>query len=407
MLIDMLSNDTGLTVEEVGRLMEESSAPIYADLHPDMFVDESLVQVGIMNGVAPDYREWRDWGLPHTVAYFAPDAMYSLCMDVVGEMEWLGTEYDRGSEQCYFDALTDECRRAVLFEEAVLKHQGLVEWRDILYEARMSGNIEFEYNVLPYRSAGCTVRDAMLAAACLVGDVRYVWGGGHTILEPGIPVRWQEFNDSYNGEAGCLVRTGGLCPVHGEVTEEFHGELEEDGTYSHALDGLDCSGFASWLFTEVTGVAHSALAGSFVGSSTIEEVPLDSDVMPCDVFAWEKHIVVVVGECGRGAYVTVEATPDILRYGVLYRAGASVGEAVECARQANLLVGGDEVGPVKIYCMDGIDGAKLGRSNMMEEVHGVKAVDILQDMFIYLPRQYCKGWDTYDGNIFDKAVVIW
>jgi hypothetical protein len=80
--------------------------------------------------------------------------------------------------------------------------------------------------------------------------------------------------------------------------------------------------------------------------------------LPGDIFAWTTHIVVIVGkstESGR-AYVTVEQTPNVLKFGVIYYKGATsyeISKAYNIAKEANELIGGlNEYEKPSQYCMN-------------------------------------------------------
>ena len=84
-------------------------------------------------------------------------------------------------------------------------------------------------------------------------------------------------------------------------------------------------------------------------------------MLPGDVFSWTSHIVVIVGQVRKGskAYVTVEETPHVLKYGVVYYAGASSADieyGKKIASEANTLIGGIPSGKETphVYCMNNV-----------------------------------------------------
>jgi hypothetical protein len=134
----------------------------------------------------------------------------------------------------------------------------------------------------------------------------------------------------------------------------------KNGINIHTLDGLDCSGYASWLYNQITDkYTINSSAVSFTDQLGIKKVTFGSELLPGDVFSWTEHIVVIVGkstESGK-AYVTIEQTPNVLKFGVVYYSGASqydIDRAYEIAKEANELIGGlnSEYERPSKYCMN-------------------------------------------------------
>ena len=289
--------------------------------------------------------------------------------------------------------------------------------------------LQTKYEV-PYELNYTSRENMMVAAASLCGKVRYVWGGGHSGASyiDGINPIWIRFEGLYpaereskvedeNGEikivknegfGTCIKPSGSWCPIHGSTRAEYHGgtvksleeyiemsaehldaaELRDEkygemlskvdyskGINIHTLDGLDCSGFASWLYNQLTDDFEvNSTAINFLNQKAFKEIPLSSQLLPGDLFTWTSHIVIIVGKVSDSnkVYVTIEQTPNVLRYGVLYHTGASKDEiekGKEIAAEANLLIGGldPELEPPHCYNMDGV-GKYTIENTITEEV---------------------------------------
>lgn len=275
-------------------------------------------------------------------------------------------------------------------------------------------SVKDEY-IVPYRLNYTSRENMMIAAMSLTGKVRYVWGGGHSGAShiDGINPMWSLWNNLYpcepytetidennntitvnnEGFGTCIKPSGSWCPIHGYTSSEYHGEsinnLEDyinlrattfnntelfsdkykellskvdysEGINVHTLDGLDCSGYASWLYNQITSKYEiNSTAMYFVNQNGLEEVPFGEELLPGDIFAWTTHIVVIIGKVkdNSKAYVTIEQTPNVLKFGVVYYSGAS-SEDIEYAKQisseANELIGGlnSEYEEPHVYCMD-------------------------------------------------------
>lgn len=304
--------------------------------------------------------------------------------------------------------------------------------------------LQTEYDV-PYALNCPTRENMMVAAASLCGKVRYVWGGGHSGAShiDGINPIWKRFEALYpdtatseivdedgvtkivenEGFKRCLKSSGGWCPVHGTTRSEYHGgnvysleeyvkksaegldakELLDDkyvkmlskvdyskGINIHTLDGLDCSGFASWLYNQITDkYEFNTTAKVFTQQNGLSNVAFGTtDILPGDTFAWTNHIVVVVGRASEDsrAYVTIEQTPNVLKYGVLYYTGAKstdVTLAKQIASEANELIGGinGKTEEPHVYCMDSVgvytvteDEVQTKTRTEEEYVYGTKEV---------------------------------
>lgn len=431
---------------------------IYIDKNPNIYLDETIHSAKApmeMSGAKIVYKEIpspRAEGVSRTMAYYLPDALYSVSYDISQLMKER-LSCNRGDYQVYFNSFIPEIRERIAFYEAVLIYTGVsprsVNKFQLAYEKTLTskessenvvlisddGRCEikpkfigafqdagitsysslkylaemFSYDsylaenddieslrsafILPYEPNYTSMENMMVAAACLVGRVRYVWGGGHSGASyiDGINPVWEKFDAMYEeNDNACIKPSGSWCPVHGYTSSEYHGgivsslddyvnhsaevlnadELLADkyrqmfsqvdysnGINIHTLDGLDCSGFTSWLYNQVTDKFNvNSTAANFTKQSGIVPLEFGSDLNPGDMFAWTSHIVVIVGKVSEGskAYVTVEATPPVLRYGVVYYSGASqsdIGTAMQIAKEANQLIGGIYNEP-HVYCMN-------------------------------------------------------
>lgn len=366
--------------------------------------------------------------------------------------------------------------------------------------------------ILPYKVDYTSRENMMLAAMSVVGKVRYVWGGGHltTGMIDGINPSWQAFYDAYpldenaEGHARCIQPSGCWCPIHKAVenengcllksetitsvedyvdtikevcdtskleTDKYKALLEdkvdlEHGVASHRLDGLDCSGYASWLYNQISNKReYDAGARSFISSSGLKVVPYGYKMLPGDVFSWGSHIVVVIGPSSANskAYVITEASPNMVKFGVMYYGSAKqsdINEAIAIAKEANDLIGGvPATEKTHIYNMDTrgyttetidsgttvIEGdwvynteteqweqgqtiineptvkttryAEIGRLNTSfldeniiipdynKKIKDMSAKEIIQYTLNNMDKSYVSGFDTYEGKIFDTSKV--
>ena len=333
--------------------------------------------------------------------------------------------------------------------------------------------------VLPYE-IGYTSRDnMMLAAMSIVGKCRYVWGGGHTTtgLIKGINPVWKIFSDSYGdekGEAGydkCIEPNDSWCPLHGKkkasegclyyswtvssaqrYIEERASKLDlssvdleelttllessvdfERGITSHRLDGLDCSGYTSWLYNQVSSGKYSYDAGGlgFIGQGGVKRLKTNEKLQPGDVFSWGAHIVVIVAPVSEGsrAYVILECGPNNVKFGVAYYGNAKTADinaAHNVAKEANALLGGLPEGELTSkYSMnlrykssDYWNGYRAwGRlrgtfedQDTVIEAYGrtiseLTAQELIQYTLEHMPFRYITGLDEYDGELFDVTAI--
>lgn len=330
---------------------------------------------------------------------------------------------------------------------------------------------------LPYKPGYTSRENMLLAAASLVGKVRYVWGGGHLTTSniKGINPVWQEFFNLYKDENGidrgtCIQRNNGWCPIHGFddsgysctvrsrlvnsvddyikyakryinidiLNSEHFKELVNDSVdftkeiHAHSLDGLDCSGFASWLFNQIDmEKIYDSTAMGFVEATGLTEIDYKDELLPGDIFTWTKHIVVIVGklEGSNNVYIVVESAPNMVKFGVAHNKKASEREieiAKKLAFEANQLIGNiPRTEEVKVYNMDRAGYyreketneikryAKAGRlskkfidEGIVIPEYGKRIIDmsaneILQYLIDRLPTEYLSGLENYRGELFD------
>lgn len=260
--------------------------------------------------------------------------------------------------------------------------------------------------ILPYKPNYTSRENMMLAAFSLCGKSRYVWAGGHsgTLFIDGINPAWQWFESLYpkepvdeqgninEGFGTCLKKSSKWCPLNNVKNEEVHDiyvySIEEyinlrkeafgeninideynkifenvnfeNGVNIHSMDGFDCSGYAAWVYNQITDkYTISSTAKCFLSQNAVKEIPLGDEMLPGDIFAWYTHVVVVVGKVDKNskAYVTIEQTPNVLKFGVLYYENASAKDialAKQIATEANTLIGNIncEYEKPHSYCID-------------------------------------------------------
>lgn len=201
-----------------------------------------------------------------------------------------------------------------------------------------------------------TIHDALL----LVGNVRYVWGGGHLGTNEVIGVNpiWRQFNKLY---AKAPANSGiGIdnyyCPFHEDGAEGdtcnfetfsagakaiaqqrsnrlnikpsvLYKALENiefpiGGISTHRFDGLDCTGFCKWLVYQQAPSLADEIGGTIAITSFVKDLNSFDDLEPADFISWRGHIVMIVGKVSPGCYIHIESTPGVLRLGVTVTSGA-------------------------------------------------------------------------------------
>lgn len=574
-LFPRIATLTGVSEQYVRELYDLAGGiVIYADKYPDIYIDSTVQSAKPPLELTGASTLWRECPLPEcegvsrTMAYYIPDALYSVVDDIAKLMDER-IHYDRGGFQVYYNSFVPEIKSRIAFYEAILLYTGTpletVDKLQTLYERILvkkaaeenvvevtpGGVLQMKQKyisslngigfndevsvgyltrlfasdyylaknddiesvrsvyILPYEPNVPQRLNMMTAAACLAGRVRYVWGGGHSGASyiDGINPMWAKFNALYptdqtqDGFGTCIKPSGSWCPIHGYTGAEYHGgavrsldeyvnarasefnadellsnkyrKMLEQVDYSipiniHTLDGLDCSGFCSWLVNQVTDDFNiNSTAAYFTSQAGMQKLNLGDDLLPGDIYAWSTHVVAIVGKVREGskAYVTIEATPNILKYGVVYYNGASDEDltlARQIAREANQLIGGIYEEPhsygmstvgtyripeesVDIFIPAGVqtfeqetqppaeyirieesdvEGGHLIRYITKEASTGttggvgrpaiaftdvgfenLTAQEVIQKVLTKLTISYVAGYDSYTGALFDKSLV--
>lgn len=150
-----------------------------------------------------------------------------------------------------------------------------------------------------------TVKNMLKAALMPVGRCLYVWGGawnkedtgaGEEAMSLGVNGRWQQFFDANN--AG----------------------YDYNKTRYQIHDGLDCTGYLGWTVFQAFGDRYSS-SGYVFKSGTVTStyqrlfggqyrLPSQvTDYQPCDVMGMNGHVYLVIGRCGDGSVLFLQASP--------------------------------------------------------------------------------------------------
>lgn len=343
---------------------------------------------------------------------------------------------------------------------------------------------------LHYKVDYTSRENMMVAAMSLVGKVKYVWGGGHggTANINGINPIWACFSELYDDEGkstSCIQPAGSWCPVHGSksgqcsisdtaiktVTDylNLRGDIIENtsayanikgkdltkifengnvaytgrngvgkSTAAHRVEGLDCSGFASWLYNQIDDTrTYDSNARNFVRSCGLNSLDFGDPLLPGDVIAWSSHICVTVGKLDdtNKVYLQIESTPNVIKLGVAYYPGATkaqIDKAKAIAKEANILLGNVKDSFVSVYNLENLcyitqattnsdtgevnitytKSLGLGRlarpfkdedeiiSGYDKTMSQMTAKEIIQNTIDSLPIEFLSGADTYKGEIF-------
>lgn len=354
--------------------------------------------------------------------------------------------------------------------------------------------------VTPYKLGYTSRENMMIAAMSLVGKCRYVWGGGHLTTGDikGINPVWKMFNDLYPntptdttgkklaGYNDCIEPSSTWCPLHGAVGKSTNGCLFESntvhsvteylserancmdvstlkdpkfsqlfsevnfdaGVVSHRLDGLDCSGYASWLYNQISSErVYDSGATAFIKAGQLRHVNFGDRLYAGDVFSWGAHIVIIVGPSSidSNAYVILEQSPPEVKFGVLYFNNTSsedINKAYQIARESNSLIGNinsnvhvnkfnaDKLG-FKTVCDTTVDTdgdvissventryAEFGRlstgfideetilSDVNKSIKNMTALEIIQHTIYMMPEQYISGLIEYKGNMLSTTKTM-
>lgn len=451
-MLDSIATGMSLSRRQIDILSKLSgNVAIYVDCSANIYKDETAYNSGYSfdildnNIIAnPNVTASVGGNIRGTQRYL-PDLAYSVCY-YVNELYKGRLNIDRGEDNIYFKALSDEIASNICFYESVLEYYGASDEQvssvydlylylinnkntDEYVAQNIDGQVRFKepFNseiesvlgeftgtfcklvsydgaivgasgensvrsklILPYELYKPTRSNTLLAATSIVGKVRYIWGGGHPYSSniEGFNEAWFKWNSLYKetgeGEGWSLsIRSDKYnCPVHGEGSDwtcAFSGGavnsvsdyLEKrseyfdttdlnnqayinsfrkidwsDGYGAHSFDGLDCSGYLSWIFNQIDNSRkYGTSAMYFLGQSTFRNVEYGDEMQPGDVVAWTSHIIMIVGKYREGSkvYLTVECTPNVIKFGTCYLGGASwedMNGATNLAIEANQLFGG-------------------------------------------------------------------
>ena len=309
----------------------------------------------------------------------------------------------------------------------------------------------------PY-TYGLTSRENMMLAACgLVGKVRYVWGGGHGVHNiQGYNPIWFAFNDLYKDNQETNISPDGTwCPIHGStgVCSDREGGIRTVSDYRtaresvlkdspywsdiqsnlskvfpnevistfpisiHRIEGLDCSGFCSWLYNQIDSTrVYDSSAANFIANGGLTVVDKSERLKPGDIVSCSYHVVTIVGEAKPNVYIAVESTAYTVKLGVYYFSGASradINYAEKLAKEYNKKLGNiDQSIYVSRLNMDHI-GVTVGRlpreftdeTKVIYEgktITEMSASEILEYITAELPSEYIWG-DTGEDNNAEKT----
>ena len=329
-------------------------------------------------------------------------------------------------------------------------------------------NIEDLYTqfIIPFRLNENSIENLMLSGTSLIGKVRYIWGGGHGITYhlDGINPYWFQWDKYYDNLDSCIKPSGSYCIIHGEsdglcstnntiysldeyiasrseiynINDKYTSILNElplyNGVPEHNFDGLDCSGYVSWVYAQLSDKYYIESSAMNISNLTcFSEIPLGEQLICGDVFAWAKHVVLIVGKSDKSAraYVTLEQTPNSVKFGVLHyedASYASINKAYNIASQANIVFGNITNENPHTYCIDNVkyyeevteggepilddDGqpiysefAFIGRciDSFNDDKTKLKteyATDIIQHTIDNTLISYLDGYKIYDGDLF-------
>lgn len=318
------------------------------------------------------------------------------------------------------------------------------------------------YGDMPYKLDSNSVEEMLVAGSSVVGKVRYILGGGHyeaSNLKTINPL-WRRFSQLYV-DVGMADRSihwyssaTNWCPIHGKKSTQKDEEKNDYCTYDdvkyksaekmlkdrktdlvrygdiyaginpneldsifrgnisnanyHVLEGLDCSGFVSWMFNQV--IPNDVIDGrswNFITNNKLITEKADGSteiknakILPGDIITGsvtknkdDGHIFAVVGPISdkNDVFLLIEATPPEVRFGVAYKSGRDnedYKKAVELAKKANIEIGGTS-GAFSARQIDR-DGLYLGRYEGFtdKEFLNKYAEEILNIILDRLPDEY-------------------
>lgn len=262
------------------------------------------------------------------------------------------------------------------------------------------------FSAAPHVFAASTQSEMLEDALSLVGKVRYVWGGGHvgTAEIKGVSPLWEPFNALYLQDGVPSEATIGTstqwCPFHSSKTclendpgcysverlinerADLYGLSEEDfsifstvdfsdrSEYKrlHRFDGLDCSGFMSWVVYQALGTYQESM--EYMELSPFCTMVSRYDLKPGDIVEFDAHTYMLVGEVQPGCWIHVESTPGVLRLGVTWWGNGkwAIDEAYQIILQYYAENDLTVTDPMRVFNLDalpenGNEGLSIGRVN--------------------------------------------
>lgn len=308
---------------------------------------------------------------------------------------------------------------------------------------------------LNYDSKHKSRANMILSASSVVGKVRYVWGGGHkgTSNINGVSPIWLAFNQYYeeNGLSDTCIKSSTVHPMdcgnsgtsvktlddYIKLREQYMCGLDKfemlkeldwssvfknnnlnnyGSVQAQSVEGLDCSGFVSWVFNQVDNSnIYDSTAVNFVGAEGLSEIVYGEQLLPGDAVGWDTHICLIVGRTDETnkVYIQVEATPNVVRFGVIHYEGATTEQieyAKKIAREANKIIGNTSENPgvkslEKLYSrelqmgrLEGFEDDGVLIDGYNKEFKDMKAVEILQYTINNMPSEYLYGNDSYKAG---------
>lgn len=438
---------------------------IYADKYPNIFIDttsEVMEPPFYIPGANTKYTRKSgavcpDENVKRPNKYYMPDAAYNVTYEIMQLAKEREGYYKKNTNE-YFESLGNDIQKDIVFYEGLVKYCGgtdeevakvidtymkIFNSKDkneyVLY-VNKQGKYKFmtkftdimeEYsdrtrNVLAiamsfdgrlalsdlgenyqkqmiYNVNEKSRVNLILTSLSLIGNVRYVWGGGHRGASNinGVSPIWIAFNQLYsNNEDSCITPSNTWCPVHGSMGKSDNSCLGHDIqvtslndyirvrksmlsnsgkllTYNelvgvlgetivnplepHRLEGLDCSGYTAWVYNQIdSNRVYSGVALDFVSANGMKKLNAGSKLLPGDIVAWDKHIVMVIGKVtdSNRSYIIIEQAPNTVKLGVLVTGGVGTEElnyAKNIAKMYSMKVSnrsGNEY--INTYYLDGI-----------------------------------------------------
>jgi|LSQX01.3.fsa_nt_gb cell wall-associated NlpC family hydrolase len=308
---------------------------------------------------------------------------------------------------------------------------------------------------LPYKVDSNSIEEMLVAGSSLVGKVRYILGGGHSYTAniKTINPLWRRFNQIYvdNDKANASIHRLSTamvwCPIHQDPKKSKYcvdydnvytdadtflknrekslaawGNIYGDITTStltnmfksniskvrsHTIEGLDCSGFTSWMFNQVVP-NHTFEGRSYdyynKNSAVLTKVASGANeiknarLLPGDIVDYspninDGHVFVIVGPINEknDVFVIIESTPPEVRFGVAYKSNydsADYNKAVELVKNANQTIGGTS-GAYSARKMDASNFSVFRYNNFTDKEFLEKyAEEIMNIITTRLPDEY-------------------